>query len=74
MKTTRYFRESVRKRRPTLQDKWIEAVLADPEFVEEQDNGRLRHWRLIVETGTEADGETVHNAFFEQHFDPEERF
>jgi hypothetical protein len=76
MKTTGYFQTSVLVRRPYLQMKWIEQVLSDPLGVEIQDNGRVRRWGFIPEAGkylrvvTEADGETVHNAFFDRRFKP----
>lgn len=53
---------------------WIEAVLATPLRSEVQANGRIRRWGFIAEEGkylrvvTEADGETVHNAFFDRNF------
>ncbi len=76
MKTTRYFTTSVMARRPYLRTEWIEFVLANPLRVEKQENGRLRRWALISESGkflrvvTEPDGETVHNAFFDRGFKP----
>jgi len=76
MKTTNYFRNSVMMRRPYLQATWIERVLATPLRTEVQANGRIRRWGFIPEEGkylrvvTEADGETVHNAFFDRSFKP----
>ncbi len=76
MKTTRYFKTSVMARRPYLRAEWIEQVLASPIRTEIQPNGRIRHWGFIAEAGkylrvvTEADGETVHNAFFDRRFKP----
>ncbi|RLG19548.1 hypothetical protein DRN74_06710, partial [Candidatus Micrarchaeota archaeon] len=43
---------------------------------EVQENGHVRYWVSIPEAGkylrvvTEPDGETVHNAFFDQRFKP----
>jgi hypothetical protein len=61
-------------RRPDIKTEWIEYVLSNPIRTVIQDNGRIRRWTLIVEVGeylrvvTEADGETVHNAFFDHRF------
>ncbi|MFN4218931.1 MAG: hypothetical protein ACK4HB_06610 [Candidatus Bipolaricaulia bacterium] len=76
MKTTSYFRASVLARRPYLKMEWIEYVLQHPIRKETQPNGRIRYWAFIVEANkylrvvTEADGETVHNAFFDRGFKP----
>ena len=75
MKTTQYFDE-VRKRpdRSTIRDEWIEFVIAHPERSQTQSDGRLRRWARIAEAGKVlrvillADGETVHNAFFDRSF------
>ncbi len=76
MKTTNYFTESVLARRPYLKEEWIELVLRNPIRTEVHVNGRIRHWAFITELGkylrvvTEADGETVHNAFPDRGFRP----
>ncbi len=76
MKTTDYFKISVLARRPYLKQEWIEYVLHNPIRVEVQLNRRIRRWALIPELGkylrvvTEADGETVHNAFLDRGFRP----
>jgi hypothetical protein len=76
MKTTDYFETSVRVRRPDIKEEWIEDVLANSIRMQVQLNGRIRHWGFIEEMGkylrvvTEADGETVHNAFFDRRFKP----
>ena len=76
MKTTRYFATSVMSRRPYLKREWIEFVLANPVRTETQGNGRIRRWAQVPELGkflrvvTEADGETVHNAFLDRGFRP----
>ncbi|MFN3490926.1 MAG: hypothetical protein ACK40V_01785 [Anaerolineales bacterium] len=65
-------------RRPYLKDEWIEFVLKNPIRKETQENGRIRYWAFIDEIGkylrvvTEADGETIHNAFPDRGFKPEE--
>ena len=76
MKTTRFFSSSVMARRPYLRREWMELVLTNPLRTEVQANGRIRRWALIPDVGkyprvvTEADGETVHNAFFDRRFRP----
>lgn len=76
LKTTPYFEQSVRLRRPYLRDAWIEEVLRNPLRVEVQANGRIRHWGYVPELAkylrvvTEPDGETVHNAFPDRRFRP----
>lgn len=75
MKTTYYYRTSVRRRRPYLKDAWIEYVLQNPVNMEVQENGRIRFWAYIDALGqylrvvVEPDGETVHNAFPDRGFD-----
>ncbi|MEZ4524652.1 MAG: hypothetical protein R2941_01860 [Desulfobacterales bacterium] len=74
LKTTDYFVNSVRLRRPYLKTEWIESVLANPVHMEIQPNGRFRYWGFVEELGrylrivTEPDGVTVHNAFPDRRF------
>jgi hypothetical protein len=78
VKTTRYFEEQVLRKRPYIRREWCEAVLAAPLRIDIQENGRVRHWGKIERPGetrprflrvvTLADGETVHNAFFDRNF------
>jgi len=74
MKMTRYFEEQVLRKRPYIQRSWCQLALARPEQRETQPNGRIRHWTWIPEAQkylrvvTLADGETVHNAFFDRNF------
>ena len=74
MKTTSYFEQSVRERRPYLRDEWLAFVLQHPVKIETQPNGRTRYWAFIPELGkylrviVEPDGETVHNAFPDRSF------
>lgn len=77
MKTTHYFDEQIRRKRPELRDEWIAQTLANPERRIEQEDGRIRFWRRVEsEAGkvymlrvvTLADGETVHNAFFDRSY------
>ena len=76
MKTTRYFREQVLRKRSYLRTEWCEQVLASPVRREVQPDGRVRHWGYVPELGrylrvvTLADGETVHNAFPDRDFSP----
>ncbi len=76
MKKTNCFIPSVMVRRPYLKDEWIEHTIHNPTRTETQANGRIRHWAFIPELGkylrvvTEADGETVHNAFADRRFRP----
>ena len=75
MKTTRYF-EYVKKRsdRAFIRNEWIEFVIANPAKIAVQSDGRLRKWAKIPEVNKYlrvillADGETVHNAFFDRSF------
>lgn len=78
VKTTPYF-ETTRTRRDRhgIRDSWIEAVLARPSHVMEQDDGRVRFRGRIGEAGgrflrviTLSDRETVHNAFFDRGTKP----
>jgi hypothetical protein len=78
VKTTAYF-QAIRKRqdRAAIREEWIERVVQSPlrEFV--QTDGRIRRWASVPEAGGKylrvvllADGETVHNAFFDRGFTP----
>jgi hypothetical protein len=67
----------VLRKRPYIQRSWCERTLAEPARRETQKNGRVRHWAWISEEKkflrvvTLADGETVHNAFFDRNFKAE---
>ena len=78
MKFTRYF-ESMRERpdRRSIRKEWIARVVTGPEREVIQQDGRIRRWRKIEEFGGKylrvillADGETVHNAFFDRDYEP----
>jgi hypothetical protein len=78
MKLTQYF-ATIRSRpdRAIIRDEWISRVVADPEAEEAQPDGRIRRWRRIPEMQNRylrvillADGETVHNAFFDRGYRP----
>lgn len=74
MKTTRYFKEQVLRKRSYLKTDWIEAALKNPAHKEVQQDGRIRFWIYIKELGkylrvvSLEDGETVHNAFPDRNF------
>jgi hypothetical protein len=76
MKQTSYFQNRVLKQRPYIKLDWCEQTVNDPERSEIQPDGRIRHWRFIVELGkylrviTLSDGETLHNAFPDRRFKP----
>ena len=78
MKTTRYF-EALRLRadRAAIRDEWIERAIRSPLRESVQADGRIRRWARIPEAENRylrvvllADGETVHNAFFDRRFAP----
>jgi len=83
LKTTRYFEEQVLRKRPYIQRRWCQDVLAAPVRRAVQDDGRIRFWGRIEVPGesgprylrvvTLEDGETVHNAFFDRNFREDER-
>lgn len=75
MKTTRYFRDQVLRKRPYIQMNWCEKILREPVARMVQPDGRIRFWGVVPEFGdrvlrvvTLADGETVHNAFPDRDF------
>ena len=78
MKTTAYF-ETIRSRpdRAGIQGAWIERTIAQPLREAVQADGRIRRWAMVPEADDRvlrvvllADGETVHNAFFDRGFRP----
>jgi hypothetical protein len=79
MKTTAYFRHTrMRRDRAWIKIEWIERALRSPIATTIQSDGRVRRWAWIAETSkflrviTLADGETVHNAFFDKDFRQED--
>jgi hypothetical protein len=75
VKTTTYFDTVVRQKHPEVRRDWIEWALAHPIRREVQLDGRIRYWGRPPDAGdrilrvvTLADGETVHNAFFDRGF------
>ncbi|MCL4867569.1 MAG: hypothetical protein KJ063_01255 [Anaerolineae bacterium] len=75
-KTTAYF-AAIKSRpdRAFIQDEWILYVINHPVREEIQSDGRIRRWAKIAAADNRylrvvllADGETVHNAFFDRRF------
>jgi len=83
VKTTRYFDEQVRRKRPYIDPAWIAPLLAAPLRREAQLDGRVRFWGAVIDPRdgktrflrvvTLEDGETVHNAFFDRDFEDRSR-
>jgi hypothetical protein len=83
LKTTRYFEEQVLRKRPSIRRDWCRDALAAPVRREIQPDDRIRFWGQVYLAGetrsrflrvvTLADGETVHNAFFDRNFREDER-
>ena len=78
MKFTHYF-ETTRKRadRAKIHDAWIARAVNSPIRETRQADGRLRRWARSDEAEGRylrvvllADGETIHNAFFDRDFKP----
>jgi hypothetical protein len=78
LKTTAYF-DAIRSRpdRAIVRQSWIERVIASPEVRSVQSDRRIRLWGRIPEFHDRylrvillADGQTVHNAFFDRGFKP----
>jgi len=78
VKFTEYF-ETIRLRpdRAMIRVEWIEYTVQHPVREMIQADGRIRRWAAIPEMGGRylrvvllADGETVHNAFFDRSFAP----
>ncbi len=78
MKCTQYFL-STRQRpdRIAILDQWIEETILRPISEVVQGDGRIRRWAKINDADNRylrvvllADGETIHNAFFDRSFKP----
>ena len=78
MKVTLYF-EATRQRedRAQIELNWIRQVILHPAKEVVQSDGRIKRWAPIPEAEGRflrvillADGETVHNAFFDRRFTP----
>ena len=77
LKTTEYFRHiRWRPDRARILDAWIAKAIGQPIREVWQHDGRLRRWVFVAEERRYlrvvllADGETVHNAFFDRGFRP----
>jgi len=78
MKYTHYFLETrLRPDRAMITDAWIAQAVDAPIREVRQEDGRIRRWAKIMESGNRylrvvllEDGETVHNAFFDRDFEP----
>ena len=78
MKTTRYFDEQVRRKRPYIDPDSCLRIIKSPLRRERQPDGRLRFWGTITLPGevdsrilrvvTLDDGETIHNAFLDRRY------
>lgn len=73
LKCTEYFKHTrSRPDRVAIEEVWIRQVILNPAQIEVQSDGRIRKWGWIDEAGRYlrvvllADGETVHNAFFDR--------
>jgi hypothetical protein len=78
MKYTQYFLYT--RRRPDrviIKDEWIQRAINEPVRMEIQSDKRIRKWVKIQEENKYLrvillpDGETVHNAFFDQDYKEE---
>lgn len=75
-KTTAYFQHmKARADRAIIKDEWILQAMNEPVQQEIQADGRIRRWAKIEEAENRylrviflADGETIHNAFFDRRF------
>jgi len=63
--------------RAAIREEWIEQAIASPIREHVQADGRIRRWTRVPEMENRflrvvllADGETVHNAFFDRRFEP----
>ena len=78
---TDYFRHTRhRVDRAFIKDEWIEHVIDHPDSEEIQSDGRIRRWARISGFENRAlrvlllpDGRTVHNAFFDHHYEEQQR-
>ena len=76
-KSTEYFPYTrQRADRVGIRDEWIDLAIRQPRAEVVQGDGRMRRWVYIQEEQRHlrvillADGETVHNAFFDRRFRP----
>ena len=73
---TRYFAFEILGRRPYLDPIEIRRIIRRPESRQVQADGRIRLWGYAASLGGYlrvvllSDGETVHNAFFDEDYRP----
>jgi hypothetical protein len=80
MKFTQYFHAMrIRPDRTGIQLEWIQEAVDHPVKQAVQSDGRIRRWAAIPEAEGKylrvillADGETVHNAFFDRSYSDED--
>jgi hypothetical protein len=78
VKVTAYFAAvRLRSDRAAIRDEWIERAIRTPAREHVQADGRIRRWVFVLEAQNRylrvvllADGETVHNAFFDRRYTP----
>ena len=77
MKGTQYFHHTrLRPDRAAIRDEWIAATVAHPVHTVIQTDGRIRKWSWVesevkyLRVILLADGETLHNVFFDRNFKP----
>ena len=78
MKCTQHFHFArARPDRAIFRESWIEQAIREPIREVIQADGRIRRWIQVPEADNRylrvvllADGETVHNAFFDRGFAP----
>ena len=75
MDTTRHFERDVKREHPESTNlEWIQRVLANPERIEVQEDGRVRHWGYIQEVDkyvrvvTLDDRVTILTAFYDRNY------
>jgi len=75
MKFTQYFLYTQRRPdRACIKIEWLREAIENPIYAETQIDGRIRKWIWVEEVERYlrvillADGETVHNAFFDRSF------
>lgn len=77
MRTTRYFKEQVLRKRSYIRREWCRRAIEDPLARATHLDGRVRYWFWVPEARhylrvvTLEDGVTVHNAFFDRRFGEE---
>ena len=72
MKTTNYFQNVVKVKRPYVTEQLCLQVIDNAVRYEKQDDGRIRYWGKVGKRWLRVvvleDGETLHNAFFDRGF------